>query len=339
LFFRPPDNGKLDHEAPKAPDSVLHSGQIDNRSHANYFADIPIHMNTSFERRDIRNQARIRAEPRVVVLSLFLIVIGGGLAFAQQGGSSNSPVSAVVADLYYKNPKETREAASQALVKLGTNALPYLLEEVRALGKLQDADLTNFDLTPELRVRQFNVSFAFKTLGPIAKPAVPELTNLLDQGKGPLVAADALSWIDGSVAASAFTHALTNRDLRVRIAGASRLGGLDNGIDANLAVPPLIECLNYESSDSSAPWLRAYAAMALGHIHAKPDPVVPALLKRLSEEKNVQTPPNCKVWIIQALGRFGSDARSAIPALEKAAKDPDPIVSRAATQSLKQIGG
>jgi len=92
------------------------------------------------------------------------------------------------------------------------------------------------------------------------------------------------------------------------------------------------------SSDSGAPWLRAYAAIALAHIHAKPDLVVPALLDRLTREENTRAAPNCRVHIIQALGRFGSAAQPAVPALESAAKDPDPVVSRAASQSLKQIG-
>ena len=242
-------------------------------------------------------------------------------------------------DLNYKNPKETRGQAQEALRQIGTNSLPYLLIEMRDLGDLWKKDPTNFFNTPELADKIANIRVAFKVLGASAKPAIPSLVKLLNNGEPPGIAAYELTQIDPEAAAMALSQALTNKTYGVRCAAANNL--LYVGTNAVIAVPNLILCLKVESLenlaagpfDTDAAPLRSFAAAALSKIDKNPEIVVPALIERLQQDKSTIV----RVRAAQALGGLGKSAQAAIPALTQATQDADSHVSHEATAALKKI--
>lgn len=64
------------------------------------------------------------------------------------------------------------------------------------------------------------------------------------------------------------------------------------------------------------------------------DKVVPAMIKLL-DDKAV----NVRLSAIIGLGYFGAEAETALPELEKAEKDPDGKIRRAATTAIARIRG
>ncbi len=232
------------------------------------------------------------------------------------------------------NPYDTRDQAQEAIRQIGTNALPFLLKEISDLGELwQKVGATNFSNSKEAETRLFNVHVAFKTLGPIAKPAVPALVDLLNGAYTAFPAAFALTQIDPQAASVALTQALTNKIIYVRIAAAGYLFEVRSNADIVLAMPNLIQCLKDESPDKSdSLTLISTAIDTLGAIHARPDIAVPALLETLTNKDFI-----IRFVSVRALGQFGNTAISAVPALEQATNDSDKHVREMATVALKQI--
>jgi HEAT repeat protein len=100
----------------------------------------------------------------------------------------------------------------------------------------------------------------FSELGPLAKPAVPALIDLLADEEITQDAARALAAI-GSEAVAPLISALTNRNQRIRLGAMAALGGM--GSDARPAVPALSLCLRDEQDA-----VRRAAAEALKKVEA-----------------------------------------------------------------------
>lgn len=240
-----------------------------------------------------------------------------------------------MADLNYSKPKEARDQAQEAIRQIGTNAIPFLMEELNILGKLwEKVGVTNFDNSPETVARAMNVRHAFETLGPIAKPAVPALVDLLNSAtKGANdAAAYALTQIDPQIAAIALTQASTNGFIGARLAAANNLYLVRS--NADIAVPNMIRCLKDASPEKGSVMLRGFAAITLGAIHARADVAVPALVEALSDKESA-----VRFESARALGKFGQAAIFAVPALQQATNDPERHVRAVADLSLKQIQG
>ena len=110
-------------------------------------------------------------------------------------------LEAWVNELGGKQEALVRGRAEQAIKEIGTNALPFLVEETRILGQAWTIDITNFYSTPVMVTRLMNVRTAFKILGSVASPAIPQLEKLLNQGVLADSAAYDLTQIDGEAAA------------------------------------------------------------------------------------------------------------------------------------------
>jgi HEAT repeats len=269
---------------------------------------------------------------------VFLVIVELILSNAngqQQPIFDGKPLNAWMADFNPKNPMQTRSLATNAIKNLGTNALPFLVIEIKTLADIYQQNPTNFYTAPEFVNRFHGVRSAFTALGSVAKPAVPDLENELSNGKFPILAAEALKSIDPEEAATAFVQALTNYNLNVRLAAIGFLGTLNGATNANLAIPGLIDCLKYESPDARAVELRTLAAQTLGNIRDNPEIVVPALIERLQKETN----HIARSVDARSLGNYGKEARTAIPALRLATNDPEGHVSSMATAALKRIEG
>ena len=254
----------------------------------------------------------------VAVIALFTSSCGSR---SQQPVYDGKPVSECVSDLNYNNPEATRDQAAEAILHIGTNALPFLLKEISDLSELyQKVGTTNFYNSQEATARLSNVHEAFKTLGPIAKPAVPALVDLLNGGYTAFPAAFALTQIDPQAAAIALTQALTNKIIYVRIAAAGELFEVRSNADIALAVPNLVQCLKYEQSSRDSTEevtaLKGISADTLGVIHAQPDIAVLALAEALSNKDY-----RVRFEAARALSKFGKHAQPAVPILQQIAKD------------------
>ena len=155
--------------------------------------------------------------------------------------------------LFLNSP--SRDQAKSAIRQIGTNALPVLLEWAAArdstlkkkamvLAKRQSLFKIHFCSADEYHARS---DAGFSALGPLAKPAVPALIDLLGRGED-----------------------------EVRVAAAYDLMWI--GPEAQEAVPVLVKCL----SDTNR-LVCFRATRCLGHIHMRPEIAVPALIQNLGQ--------------------------------------------------------
>lgn len=234
------------------------------------------------------------------------------------------------------NSTEIREKAKEAVLAMGTNAIPYLLEEIRVLCGTVNKQGGYSDTAWETSHRLENARYALKILGPVAKPAVPTLAGWIREGDTAFIvcAADTLNSIDPEVAAETLTQALSNRDYFIRWMAADYLWAVRS--NAEMAVPLLLQCLNDKSSDTNNPLfhVREASARVLGGIGKDSEIVVPALIQTLQHDEY----PSVRQCAARALGDFHTNAVLAVPDLYQAStNDADPVVRLAAVEALKRI--
>jgi hypothetical protein len=180
---------------------------------------------------------------------------------------------------------ETNQPAAQALFQMGSDAVPYLVRELRvrdAAWKLKlrewlaKESFLGIDLTPDY-VRQRRAIQACYALGPTAKAAIPELTERLSERRISQTLRTFALAATGPDALPSMIGALTNSDPEVRLYTASAFRNV--AFEAEAAVPALVMCL----SDRQDYRVRCEAAMALAHIRKQPEIVLPALTQNLSD--------------------------------------------------------
>ena len=207
--------------------------------------------------------------------------------------------------LHKKGDPRKVARAEQAVRKIGTNGLPWLVQELNAKEKIQgDALPTNF-YSGEAIGRRFLALHAFPILGLSAKDATPRLVELLDDKQTSYTAALALEGI-GVESIPVLTRALGNKNACARESAARVLGMF--GTNAHSSVSALVQCA--KDQDGS---VRGFATFSLGQIRKEPDVVVPVLAANLRDRN-----PSTRINAVYALGKFGSEAKSAIPDLLKA---------------------
>ncbi len=201
------------------------------------------------------------------------------------------PVSQWINDLRYPRGQANPETIT-ALHEIGTNAIPYLLE----LASTKDSALKIgiSAVLPQSLFAEYKkpaddhhqlASFGFYTLGPVAKPAIPALINLLE-----------------------------NQDQTIRETAAHSLGFI--GVDARVAIPNLIKHLK----DSDAK-VRAASALALGHFKPFRAQIIPTLEE--SARDDVRRVRNSSFYALDALGARESD-KQRIPFIFRRPADSDP---------------
>lgn len=268
---------------------------------------------------------------RTMILLLLLPVMflaGGSPSLVCQGANEDLDQYQFQAILdaldspFAKNQEQDRAAAK--LRALGTNALPFLMAEVRTLGKIE---ATNLVAANDLKMK---LQGAFKVLGSEAKPLLPELIAEFKAGRSLGVTPYALAQIGGDEAGRALVQAITNTNPQVRASGASAIEYFKTNSEmAKAATHSLLQLL----SDSSGP-LRALAASTLGTLGAGPDIVVPALLRIAESDPDSVV----RAAAIRSIGRFGANAVSAKEGLNKIARaDKDEDVRKLAVQALHAI--
>lgn len=301
----------------------------------------------------------MRKRRRILWLGLLVVVLGG-LAWFLLGGSEPEYQGRSLSEWlelydYSDGPKGSGAGcgnADEAIRKIGTNALPYLVKMTEAkdsrfnrmmMGLAEKQSWIRIQHVPawNMRVRAY---CGLRALGKDARPMIPLLTRALDEGEHsiPGIAAGAQANI-GLDGIGPLTNALTNDDWEVRWAIVRALGEYREAepgewparpyskeellVSRQRVIPILLDLFN----DTNYV-VRAGAASALGQIRAEPARVIPALVSFLSN-----TNEDLRFWAVEALANFSGQATSVVPALVSALKDQDEQTRQAATNALKKI--
>jgi HEAT repeat protein len=222
----------------------------------------------------------------------------------------------------HKYNQEERQEAAAAIQAIGTNAIPFLIRELRGtVGTKRIAWLLG-----EYGRRQMRTEWAFRALGPEGKAGLPQLRLLLN-GKDSEAAISAINIVSGLGSEGAWEvfRALTNRNAAVREHAAKKLYKHEDLPDA---MPiRLVEALR--SADKGV-------AFWLGHAIAKSRNqaglILPDLTQNLTNEN-----PGCRYGTLVALESYGATAERALPVITKHLEDPDDAVRKAAEDAIKAI--
>jgi len=158
----------------------------------------------------------------------------------------------------YEGNPQMRVQARDAVLKIGTNSIPWLLQELSAKEKTKGDELPANFTSGEAIKRRWRATAAFEILGSTAKDATPRLIRLLEDKQTSYTAAMALGGI-GTESIPVLTRALTNVHTCARESSARVLGLF--GAKAKIAVPALVQCT--KDPDNS---VRGFAAFALKQI-------------------------------------------------------------------------
>ena len=262
-------------------------------------------------------------------------VLWGALAsYAKEPEHDGKKLSFWIKEFRQPGNPETRLQAQKAIRQIGTNALPFLLDEMMDLGDAWRSDLTNFVNSPNSWDRLMNVRAGVEALGGVAEPAFQTWANLIRSNSLYAdVAAYALTQIDPQQAAPILSEQIQkNTNNFTRFAAINNLFYV--GTNAVVAVPSLMSCLD-EKGDSQEAWqFRRLAVGALGNMKQCSDTVVPRLAEVLRADES---------WPVRAkaaktLATFTNAALPALPTLRLAAtNDANERVRKAAATAIKTI--
>jgi len=268
---------------------------------------------------------------------LILVALMCGLVILKLATSRREPIADGKPISYWLEnlgdfDSDEPNAAAMALQKIGTNALPWMLREIRREksktkqwleDQLEKQSLIKFKFENQDEHRG-HAEIAFEILGPTAAPAIPDLMQLLEAVEVNSEVEEALAYI-GAASVPRLIGALTNADTYLRENAADTLGRM--GPDADSAVPPLLQCLHDPSAD-----VRVSAAQALGGIRRVPEQAVPALVAALQDSER-----NVRFHAVYALGCFEDEAEIAVGPLLRLVSDREADVREQAASTLGQI--
>jgi HEAT repeat protein len=250
-----------------------------------------------------------------IALAVLLVVVGSVIAWqvlrlrepVYQGKTLNAWLQEyVAADNQFPVTEEKAASlrrAGDGIRRIGTNALPFLVQMARAkdspfkrfiTAAARNQSLIRVHLRTDKEIRDLAV-VGFYALGPIGKDAVPVLVELLN-----------------------------GQDRDVRLIGADCLGNI--GPDAKVAVPALLSFLNNTSRD-----VRFATTVNLGRIHMDAALVVPILITNLTKSNAILP------ITINVLGKFEQEAKPATFALLQFLNHENEYVRVEATNALKKI--
>jgi len=244
-----------------------------------------------------------------------------------------------VGPLVKRDPELTKQA-KDAVLHIGTNALPLLVGwldyepekwRYRAadVGAMLGGNRLMRIAAGKRMVRSGYALTAFEILGPQAAPAVPALTKLLTPWRDRTDAALMALMFIGEAGFPPLVSVVTNKTapLAYRISAAQRIAapGMNPGTNTAWAAPPLLSCID-------EPTLAPLAFSALGDLKIEPALVVPILAQRLEDGNAVVA-----YAAAEALGKFGAAASNAVPDLVRALASKNVLVREQATNALIEI--
>jgi HEAT repeats len=199
-----------------------------------------------------------------------------------------------------------------AIRQIGTNAVPHLMKMLltkdsgiksNAIILFKKQSFVPTHLRTDFEYHNMALA-GFQALGPIAKPAVPAMIDLLNDPYYRFGAALYLGRI-GPAASNAVPMLLPwldEEDVALRFSAANALGGIGRGTQE--AAPALLKHLKDPNE-----FVRDSVLLALGKLHAEPELVVPILIHDLQTRRRLSR------YRIRALGAFGAEAKQAVPVL------------------------
>jgi len=214
--------------------------------------------------------------------------------------------------------------------QIGTNALPTLIKTISAENPFLKQKLVELISKQSfIKIRFTSVDTlheqavtAFFILGLTAKPAIPELLELLGHDDTAYQAARALVHVDPEATLS-FVKMLTNKSARVRFAAVLTLSDIRN--KPEITVPALVRSLADRDPDvQSVAWLGLRlqdSALA-----------TPALIECLKDDN-----AHVRSSVIEILSSYGSRAKAAVPSLLMLLEDSDPGVAGRAAEALRSL--
>ncbi|MDB6065813.1 MAG: putative domain containing protein [Pedosphaera sp.] len=232
--------------------------------------------------------------------------------------------------------------AANAIRAMGADALPLLMEDIHATPSQNDFHfkfqkwLNSLcervtgsrpffnDLTEKDRIR-WRAAQGLAALGPLAKPAVPELTRLLYTNyfhSSIKEAAYALATV-GPEGIDVLTNAVQPK---TEWSGMCAIWALGQHPAAGTNAIPFLIGATSSASEGTA----CGSIQVLGLFHTDGEHVIPALAKALSSPK-----PSVRRDAARALGQFGAQAISIQPLLESLTNDP--AVKDEANRALEKI--
>jgi HEAT repeats len=226
-------------------------------------------------------------------------------------------LSAWIDDLVMGSSKEIREPAEEAIRRTASQAIPVLLRMLRSRDTVSERvlvqlnrkqHLLHFPVTPAQMKRQ-RASLALQALGPLAKPAFPELKRMLTGDPEPEFVADALAAI-GAESVSALLEAIPKVKGEKRCALYAAAAKWPS--QQNATIPALLQSLQSKSAGE-----RRCAAQLLGRLRGNPAETIPALTSILVD-------PDFAVRneALSSLAEFGTNAGPALEPLRKLLRNP-----------------
>lgn len=242
-----------------------------------------------------------------------------------------------------------RAAAEEAVHKMGTSALPWLVlwlddgprpvwetKALKIMAKLPKQFGGNYArnlLSPSPEWIRFNFARdGIRTLGNDARPAIPDLLRLAKKPgcqRGGDAAASILIHFGEELQPQLIKilHSPNAPGRRPVIDHFQHIGAAALGTNANAAVEGLVLCLN-----DTDRYTRTHAILALGNLMLRPDIVVPALAKTCNDAD-----PAVREAALGALSAYGEAARPGRAAVVQALHDSDAEVRAVAGMALEQI--
>jgi hypothetical protein len=248
------------------------------------------------------------------------------------------------------------EEAHNLIESFGTNALPWLVEWMGYdppgwKGKLyQKLRRPVASFSPVSRMLGYDFSkydraegamVVLCELGNEARPAIPDLAELLRKRKGREASRRAIFVLRqlGRDAVPPLVAEVKDRRSLNRVQAVQALEAMrDLDTSSGAAVRALAQAL-VESAAQTEWKLAEVTARALGELVLNPEISVPALTNAVcfSRGGTHSARAGLRMEVGIALGRFAQDARAAVPVLVELLTDPEPVVQDAATLALRDI--
>jgi hypothetical protein len=297
----------------------------------------------------------VRATRATIVLASCILLLIGVLASLPGDREPAYNGKTLSQWLLYNPPAYARSNALdlqiEAIREIGEPAVPWLLKWARYQTPAWRWKLERFFGKDPRVERREAVWFAFKILGPKAADAIPELTRMINNPRGPEFYGRPLNALShmGDRGFPPVLSVLENPRHLARATAAGIIGDTSEwGTNRLRAVPALVSCLRSDNY-----FLASLADGALGKIARDLALPLPQLAKSLSTTPNTnidetvnslstlivsqKTPERLRLASTMALGLIGKPAHDAIPALVRTLNDDDQLVQSAATNALRNI--
>jgi HEAT repeat protein len=236
-----------------------------------------------------------------------------------------------VDDLARGSSKEVREPAEEAIRQIGPKALPTLLRMLRARDSALNRGLlwlnrkqhvVHLSVRPA-REEQMQAVLAFEALGPVAKPAIPELRKMLLNTE-PEAVADALANI-GPESVTVLLEAIPGIASQKRCALFAAAAKWPSHQAAT--VNALLVALRSTNAEE-----RRCAAEFLGRLRGHPIQTIPALIAALDDPEFA-----VRFQALKSLVSFGTNAQSAVEILRERMGKPGSFPPDALSNAVLQI--